>query len=1548
MRKLKLKYFFDNKSEDSTDQISEQNEEDKEQILTTPRLRSKWSPPGPIDPHIKTFEQLVERDLAILETQPTVIRNNLTSVQRTALNNLMSDKNIVIRSADKGGGIVIMNTSAYTREAWRQLSDAAYYQSIDHDPLVELQEIISVVLVQALESGVLTEGEYKFLICQYPITPVIYFVPKIHKSLIDPPGRPIVAGIGSILEPLSEFLDLQLKDQVPLSVSYVKDTASMINVLNTYKDIPDHATLVTLDIAALYTNISQEAAVSIIQYYLNLQNLSAKRIDFLVTIARLALSKNYFEFDGHFFFQICGTAMGAKMAPTIACLYVAAFEDQHLYPSPHFAKFLLWKRYIDDVFAVWVGTNIELKDFLEWLNQQDSTLQFTAQSSNQSLPFLDMNISIANGEFSTSIYRKPTDRNNLLRYDSHHPRHLRRNIPTGQFLRLRRLCSSRTEFECKAEDMKERFKERGYPTSVIKKAYKRAYWSNREVLLSPSVKSKDAETVCVLPYSQHVFQIKHIILQHWDILKYHECFNISPKFAYSRTWNLKQHLTKALYRSESFRQYEKGTHSPCTACSVCQYSVRLEDLQLPGWVINRRSTALTDCNTKNVVYIIQCPCQKLYIGHTVRKIRVRIGEHVSRIVKAVAEAPLTPHWLQHEHPISSLRFSVLDAPILPRGGDMKTKLYALEQKWIYTLDTLLPRGLNRNDGISDPACFLSSGHHSSYFREGDLILGSVLQLRQSSGIAKSKFTKKPNPIYQGMTSLQTYKDYLAFIFAIEEINNNPNLLPNITLGFHIYDSTSNAYRALHGAMSILSGRQEEEPIPNYSCKRKGTLIGFLGEKASDISATVARLTMIYWYPQISYGSTDPNFNDRIQFPAFYRTIPNELSQNAGVVQLLKHFGWNWVGIIVSDDDTSVRGSEELKKKIISNGICIEFLEIFPSISGYYEDKFNSILKTVENSSAKVVIIYSSSSAFELILFDISFSVNKVWITSVTLADAPDMHYWISSIFIPFNGTLAFSVHRGEIPGLKDFIYSIKPSKNPNDELLKSLWEIHFHCVLPNANGTFPIKLLFTNCIGNETFESLSLKILDVYNFRYTYNVYTAVYAFAYALHEMYSHKIQIGQLVDRTPPTKDFQPWQLQHYLKNLHFQTISNDKISFDNKGDSVGRFDILSWIVFPNRSLATIPIGSYDPAAPEDQQLLIHDNTILWHPTYTTTPRSVCSESCPVGYRKVPIKGKPICCYECTQCPAGEISNKIDMESCKKCPQDQWSNEKRDKCIPRIIDFLSYEEPLGVTLASIAVFFSIVTSGVLGIFLKYKDTPIVKANNRELSYIFLLSLILSFLCSLIFIGRPSNVTCLLRQVAFGIIFAIAVSSVLAKTITVVIAFNATKPGSNLKKWIGTRVSGSIVLLCSLGEVMICIIWLSHSPPFPDKDVQSEIGKMILQCNEGSVIAFYTVVGYMGFLALLSFTVAFLARKLPDSFNETQLITFSMLVFCSVWVAFIPAYLSTKGKYMVAVEIFAILTSSAGLLACIFIPKCYIILLRPDINTKEHLIGKKTNNKLF
>ncbi|XP_069601292.1 vomeronasal type-2 receptor 26-like [Ranitomeya imitator] len=304
--------------------------------------------------------------------------------------------------------------------------------------------------------------------------------------------------------------------------------------------------------------------------------------------------------------------------------------------------------------------------------------------------------------------------------------------------------------------------------------------------------------------------------------------------------------------------------------------------------------------------------------------------------------------------------------------------------------------------------------------------------------------------------------------------------------------------------------------------------------------------------------------------------------------------------------------------------------------------------------------------------------------------------------------------------------------------------------------------------------------------------------------------------------------------------------------------------------------------------------------------------------------------------------IGARTDNRSCIRCPRDQWPNGN-NQCAPKETEFLSYtDDSITLIITLIVIFLFLKTSFILGIFTLFRDTPVVKASNQSLSFLLLVSIMLSFLCIFLFLDHPTRVTCMLRQTLFGIIFSVAISSILAKTIMVYSAFKASKPGRNCRKCIGVKITNCLVFVCSFTQVVLCIIWLSTVPPFPENNFDLYEDKIVLQCNEGSIVAFSIILGYIGILAAVSFLVAFLARNLPDSFNEAKYITFSMLVVCSVWVAFIPAYLSVTGKSSVLVEIFAILSSSVGILACIFYPKCYIIILRPDLNSKDNLLKRK------
>ncbi|XP_041654113.1 extracellular calcium-sensing receptor-like [Cheilinus undulatus] len=832
------------------------------------------------------------------------------------------------------------------------------------------------------------------------------------------------------------------------------------------------------------------------------------------------------------------------------------------------------------------------------------------------------------------------------------------------------------------------------------------------------------------------------------------------------------------------------------------------------------------------------------------------------------------------------------------------------------------------------------------FQEGDVVIGGLFSLRYKPPTTDQDFTQQPYyPACTGLENLPLQYIY-AMIFALEEINQSKTLLPGLKLGYDIRDSCAIHPWATQAALSLVGGDSSScnSAAPtNYSTEseegirvRNDPPVPLIIGGSSSVAAKI--LTKILEPLSMSYTASCPCLSDRAQYPNFFRTMPSDIYQARAIAQLAIRFKWTWIGAVVANNDYGLMAVKVFQEETQGKEVCLAFVETLQR-ERIVSDARRAAL-TIQASTAKVILVFSwYTDVRELFLqlakinvTDRQFLASEAWSTSANLLQNP-----VSSEVA--SGVLGVAIRSSSIPGFEHFLRSLNPSHRPNDKFLREFWEKEFGCSPEAANRL--LKSSLPPCSGAESLENVQNHFTDTTQLRVTYNVYLAVYAAAHALHSLRSCPNRDSPAENNISTCffpKNITPTELLQQMSKVNFTTPQGELLYFQG-GDTPAKYDIVNWHKTSEGSLKIVLIGHVDGF-----DLHFDESAIQWSTGSKQVPVSVCSLSCPPGTRKANRKGEPLCCFDCIQCADGEITNETGSLHCERCPSEFWSNVDQTACIPRQLDFLSFNETLGITLTTVAASGVVVTTAVFVVFLYYRQTPMVRANNSELSFLLLVSLKLCFLCSLVFIGRPSVWSCRFQQAAFGISFVLCVSCLQVKTIVVLAAFRSARPGAEaLMKWFGPgQQRGSVCVFTSIQvSVIICIIWLSLSPPVPQADLNIPGLTVTLKCAMASVVGFSLVLGYIGLLACTSLLLAFLARKLPDNFNEAKLITFSMLIFCAVWIAFVPAYVSSPGKYSNAVEIFAILASSYGLLFCIFAPKCFIILLRPEKNTKKHLMSR-------
>jgi len=731
--------FFDSSTGDSdSDSEPETDSTDGQTIDLNPRTTdikpfnhhtfrepSTFDPPPENFPVLDTFCRTTRLQIYKHTSKPCKY-SNLTKGEKQAIKALRSNPHIIIKPADKGGCTVIQNTVDYIAEAERQLCDTRFYAPQNHD-LTPIHNIKVKTLIDSMTNTAISKEVAQFLVFQKPKTPSIYFLPKIHKNKQPPPGRPIVSANHCPTERISGLVDHLLRPFVPLLPSYVKDTTDFVNHIEALPRLEHTDLLVTLDVTSLYTNIPNEESLQVASNILRQHRddtQEALKNTHIVSMLRLVLYCNNFEFNGRHFLQTQGVAMGTRVAPTIANLVMGNFEHQYVYQytlSP-----TIWLRYIDDNFMIWPHGQDQLDLFINHLNTSHPTIKFTYESSPESVTFLDTRvIKDHSGKLYTTLYTKPTDTHAYLHYASCHPKHQKTSGPYSQLLRIKRICSRESDYQRAATELITHYIHRKYPHDVLSTAKLAADQKSRDELLTPKDKPpmslQSRPLFCTVPYNPSNPPIKNIIKDNWHILETDprlKCFmNKELIVGHTRATSVKDLLvsSKLNYHPEitptntSPSNPKVCTRPHCRYCHLCDKSGAIRsNTTKRRYIIPQHYS----CEFNNLIYAITCTkCGEQYVGQTSNTIRQRFQKHLKDIEHASNWAQAPPsyqntgktnvgrHFSQPNHSATNVKIQVLELIKANPKSDTATQLrLSRENYWMHQLKTIYPYGINATDG----------------------------------------------------------------------------------------------------------------------------------------------------------------------------------------------------------------------------------------------------------------------------------------------------------------------------------------------------------------------------------------------------------------------------------------------------------------------------------------------------------------------------------------------------------------------------------------------------------------------------------------------------------------------------------------------------------------------------------------------------------------------------------------------------------------------------------------------------------------------------------
>ncbi|XP_008300468.1 taste receptor type 1 member 1 [Stegastes partitus] len=776
------------------------------------------------------------------------------------------------------------------------------------------------------------------------------------------------------------------------------------------------------------------------------------------------------------------------------------------------------------------------------------------------------------------------------------------------------------------------------------------------------------------------------------------------------------------------------------------------------------------------------------------------------------------------------------------------------------------------------------------------------------------------PTNEGEANKHGFHMMQAMRFAVEEINNASgpqSLLPGVKLGYQIYDVSSKSYGIL-AALDLLEQQSQNPSVSSSegetstnSSKAQRTL-AVIGPDSSSKTFTPASLLGAYLVPQISYEASNEMLSNKFLYPSFFRTIPSDKNQVKAMLQILARFNWTWIALLGSDNAYGLEGMQTLAKHASEYGICIAYQGVIPAYRAETVQVMRNVVENLLTIKVNVIVVFSSKTKLNKFMpFVLERNItDKVWIgtedwsASSLISGIPGIQtigtvIGVSVKYVAFSGFEEFE--------RRAFEASMQHSQEDSGR--------------PTNEGNICLQSTDLYSLARRNFS------LEKYDITSSFNVYTAVYAVAHALHQTLG--CDSGECSKR-----HVHPWELLYWLKQVRF-SLKNTSVYFDVNGDPPTGYDIISWVWRGNDWSIRI-VGSF---APDPISLTVDADQIEWFSRGDSrkVPQSICSAPCPRGHKKL-LTGQNTCCFDCQACPAATFLNKSEPTICQPCLREQWAPPRSEECLNRTVLLLAWDAPLSIALLFFLACCLLMTSSSAVILLLNLNTPVAKSAGGRTCLLMLAALTVAAMSSLCHFGEPSPLACILKQPLFIFSFTVCLASITVRSLQVVCIFKfASKLPPAYDKWAKKHGPEFTIFLVSFIILVFSVLRVAVNTPRPSQDLKFYPDSIVLECSNTLSPGAGVELGYVSLLSVLCFSFSYMGKDLPANYNEAKCVTFSLMVYMMSWMSFFTLYLISRGPFTMAAYVFATLFSVLAFFAGYFLPKIYIIVMKPQMNTTAH-----------